>query len=648
MQLVYEPFIEICAFGFLLMITIFFFVKEKLFTTQSVFYAVFLVITLLSLALDVATAYTISYSRYILLTTNMVLNTLLFTSTLLSSVVFFLFVIALSGGIWKLQRMKVLFVILLLPFVAGIASIIVNYRTGIIFYFDRYRIYHHGPYYFKYCMLGLFYIFSGIFYTIYNRRHIPRAQIVTIFLYALLSAAAIVFQYYFPRYLMAGAFEALGLLCMYFTFQNPDTYIDGLTGIFGRSAFLVVVGQHLRWHNDSNRIITVDINSFKTINNHFGFVVGDNLIKSVVEFLQTVVTNKRSLFRIGGDQFALILSEEDSEKCVEQIRRRFKYSWSVMDNKLQLSASIAEIPAASNLFSRELLMQIIENSLLIAKESGIGSYVFVDSGIVASIKRKIKLESCLHNFEKNNCLKLFFQPIYGVRKKRIVCAEALLRMFDPELGEIPPDEFIHVAERLGLANRIGRFILKETCRFVYDNKPEKLGLESIALNLSAAECMQENYAEYIKEVLTGYPFDKSILAFEISETLAATARSRVAGIMDTLRPLGVKFSLDDYSQGYSNIQAIISLPFNAIKTDKELLWNALKSEKANTIYRHTVKMFKEMGLKVIGEGAETEQHVKFLLEHDIDYIQGFYFGKALSKEDFLDKVLKANAGSAAR
>ncbi len=645
MQLLYEPFIEICAFGFLLMITVFFFIKEKLFTTRSVLYAVLLVITLFAIALDVITAYTITYSRYILLTTNMILNTLLYALNLVSSVIFFLFVIALSDGIWKLQRMKLLFIILLIPFVIGIAAIIANYGTGILFYFDRFRIYHHGPYYLHFCLLAFFYILSAASYAIYNRRYIPAAQIATIFLYAILSVAAIVFQYFYPKYLLVGAFAALGLLCMYFTFQNPDTYIDGLTGIFGRSAFLVVVGQHLRWQNDSCRIVTVDINSFKTINNHFGYLVGDNLIKSVVEFLQTIAPSKRSLFRIGGDQFALILSDEDSEKCVEQIRRRFKYSWSVMDNKLHLSASIAEISATSHYFNREFLMQLIENSILLAKEAGNNSYVFVDSDIAASIKRKIKIESSLHDFEKNNCLKLFFQPIYGVRKKRIVSAEILLRMFDSELGAVQPDEFIHVAEKLGLANRIGRFLLKETCRFIYDNRLENLGLESVALNLSAAECMQENYAEYIKDVLTSYPFDKSILSFEISETLAAAARNHVAGIMDTLKPLGVKFSLDDYSQGYSNIQAIISLPFNAIKMDKELLWNALESEKANIIYRNTVKMFKEMGLKIIGEGAETEPQVRFLTDHGVDYIQGFYFGKALSKEDFLEEVLKANAGA---
>jgi EAL domain-containing protein (putative c-di-GMP-specific phosphodiesterase class I) len=196
-----------------------------------------------------------------------------------------------------------------------------------------------------------------------------------------------------------------------------------------------------------------------------------------------------------------------------------------------------------------------------------------------------------------------------------------------------------------MTSRIGRYVLNETCRFIFENKLISHGIDTVALNLSAAECMQQNYVEYAKKTISSYPFEKSILALEITETIAASARTHISDIMTALKPLGIKFSLDDYSQGYSNINALISLPFNIVKLDKEFLWKALESYKADILYRHTVRMFQEMGLRIIAEGAETEEQVKFLASLGVDYIQGYYYGKPLSKEEFLEEVLEADDSS---
>lgn len=642
MPLVFNPYIEICAFAFLLMVTVYYLIKENLFTSQSILYSTMLILTLLTLALDIATAYTITYSSVLPIALNILLNNLLFFFELASAVVFFMFTIALTDGLQRVRRTPFMYQILAIPLLISIVLIILNFNSGMLFYFDSNMVYHRGPSFIYFCIFSMFYVLCGLIYSVGCRKNITLFQLLTIIIFTALFFLSFIFQYYYPRYLITGACLSLGLISMYFTFENPDTYIDGMTKIFGRSAFFVVIGQSAKWRKEPYKIITIDLSGFKAINNYFGIQVGDGILISVVEFLQSICPEKRSLFRIGGDQFALIVSEKKADECISQIRKRFRFSWQSMDNKLQLMASIALISIPMYTYNKEFMMKIIENAIVMAKEKGRSSFINIGGEEIAAIKRRLKIESCLHDFDKNQCIMICFQPIYNVKKKRITSAETLLRMYDKELGLVLPDEFIHIAEALGMTSRIGRYVLNETCKFIFENKLISHGIETVALNISAAECMQQNYTEYAKKIIQSYPFEKSILAIEVTETIAANARAHIADIMTALKPLGISFSLDDYSQGYSNINALTSLPFNTVKLDKEFLWLALESYKADVLFRHTVKMFQDMGLKLIAEGAETEEHVKFLTSLGIDFIQGYYYGKPLSKEEFLEEVLEAD------
>lgn len=640
-ELQYIPYIEMCAFAFLLMVTVYFFAKEGLFTIQRTLYGALLVSVLLSLIFDISTAYTISYSRVVSLWTNIILNTLLYSINLISSILMLLFSAVFTDNMFSPRKWLKTLGPFLLPSVAAFVMIAVNVETGILFSFKEGLFYTHGPFYATFCLICVFNIGSGMFLSFKNRNLITLSQLLTLNFYALLSLVSVILRIFFPKYLFTGAFSALGLMSMYFTFQNPDTYIDDMTKLFGRSGFLVAAGHALKWQKAPHSTIVLDINGFRTINNHFGLLVGDEIINSIVQFLQTIAPNKRNLFRIGGDQFALILPEDETARALEQIRRRFKYSWTILDNRLQLSVSVVKIPLSKYVLNKEFLMQLIEYSLDMAKEDS-SSCLIADSGVISVIKRRMMIESTLNKFDSNNCLQLYFQPIYNVSKGCITSAEVLLRMKCGDLSSVPPDEFIRAAERTGMINRIGRYVLQEACRFISEYRVMNYGIEMLHLNLSPAECMQDNYAAYIKEVISSYPFKKEILNFEITETVAATSKNHVSEIMDVLREMGVKFSLDDYSQGYSNINTIISLPFDSIKLDKELLWNAFKSEKASIIFRHTVKMFKEMGLDIIAEGAETKEQVDYLCELGVDFIQGFYYGKPLSKEEFLKSITDLN------
>ena len=643
-MLLFNPYIEICAFVFLLTLTIIFFIKENLHTIQSTFYGVFLILALLILVFDVATAYTISYSALVPRAVNMTLNTIFYFFNIAAPVMYMLFMMVLTDSLQSFRKplKRIWLAILLLPYAASLALLAVNAKTACVFGFDDVSGYFHGSLYPALLAVAIFYLVVGTLVVFIRRKRVSATQRRVIFFYILLTIASIVVQYRFPTHLVTGAFTALGLVCIYFTFQNPDTYIDTMTGILGRSGFLVAISQSIKWRRKQNCVVIIDINDFKVINNNFGILAGDELIHRVVDYLRSIAPDKRRLFRIGGDHFALLLCHTEADGAIDMIRRRFKYSWAIFENRINVSVSIAKVPILSGVKSGEAMMQLVENSLVLSKEAGGSSYLEVDDSVLRAIRRRAKIENRLRNFAKNGCLRINFQPIFSLSKGRVTSAEVLLRMNDAELGAVSPDEFIRIAERSGMILQVGHFVLSEACRFISENHLWNYGIDFIDLNLSPAECMQENYAHSIKDTISDYPIQKNILNFEITETVAAASADKIQDIISALSRLGVSFSLDDYTQGYSNSNTIINFPFKYVKLDKTLLWSAFENEKANIVYRSTVRMLKEMGMKIIAEGAETAQHAEYLKSLGVDFIQGYYYGRPLSKEDFLSTLTPQN------
>lgn len=631
----YIPYIEMGAFTFLLLVTLVFFIKEKLYTMQSTCYGVLLCLMLTTLGVEIAVLLAFADPNFLPVWANRLLNSLLLLLYASIAIYFVLYALVLSDSLHviRFSRNKLSFLLLILPFAAYCGVLLL--KPELIYYFDKNLRFRSGTLFGLLHVCGAFYMLCGIIVTIKYRAKLPRAQFYTALLFAVLVSASCVAQYFLKSVLIIGTVISLGLTCMFFTYQNPDNYVDELTKLLGRSGFLIIVGQLIKWRKKSKNIIIIDVNSFKTVNSLFGIIVGDGLILNIVNFLRQIAPNRQRVFRIGGDQFALIANTNEAAELIEQIRRRFKYSWNANDNRLHVSVSIAKIAVDQFKLTSEDLMGLIQNTIYLMKDSGRGGYIEVDDMIIDSITRRTAIENSLRNFEENGCLELIFQPIYSVKKKRITSAEVLLRMELEGFGQIPPEEFIKIAELSGMIARISRFVLIDTCRFISENGLWDYGLDMIDLNLSPAECLQDDLASQLKDILSGYPFDKSILSFEITETAAVTSNGQIPKIMETLSAMGVSFALDDYGQGYSNSDTLICFPFTTVKLGMDLLWSAFASEKASIIYRSTVEMLKELGMRIVSEGAETQEHVSMLHELGVDDIQGYYYGEPLDKTGYL-------------
>ena len=254
---------------------------------------------------------------------------------------------------------------------------------------------------------------------------------------------------------------------------------------------------------------------------------------------------------------------------------------------------------------------------------------------------KGNIDSIINEALKKNRFELHYQPIYSTKQKRFSSAEVLIRLFDDEYGYIPPDLFIPAAEKSGAIYQIGIFVFEETCRFIKSEAFKELGLEYVEINLSVAQCMQDNLANDLLEILYKYDVSPKRINLEITETAMENSYDIMMKNLNTLAREGITFSLDDYGTGFSNIQRIITMPLSIVKLDKSFI-DEINNPDYQAIVINTIRMLKELNLEILSEGVEQEGQLGFLSEQNCDYIQGYYFSKPLPEEEFVRFMRERN------
>ena len=264
------------------------------------------------------------------------------------------------------------------------------------------------------------------------------------------------------------------------------------------------------------------------------------------------------------------------------------------------------------------------------------NYVELDKKFLDRINRdrKIKeiLEECLRT---GNGLYMVYQPIYDINNKCFNHFEALIRLANEELGYIGPGEFIPIAENFGLANDIDFFVLNETCAFLQRN-PQ---IESLEINISCAEFFNNPSERFIKTI-NDYQIDPSKLCLEITETIAVKYPAKTKEFMNDLGQHGIKFAMDDFGSGYSNMARFITLPFSIAKLDKTLLNETMNVE---VFFDAAVNLFKSLNIPIVVEGVESKEQLELTKRKEIEYVQGFYFSQPLREEDLLEFLKEHNS-----
>lgn len=424
---------------------------------------------------------------------------------------------------------------------------------------------------------------------------------------------------------------ALCVICMVYSVKRPDEEFDETNALY-RDVLLDEVALNYK-SRSSFFIFFIRIHDFKILADSLGQDSVNEMLSDVVSFL-TVFTRGTNVFRVDDNVLAVkmkIMKEEQMENMIKAIAQRFKQAWKNGAMKAILSASYVKAKCPEDVPTYEDFVHLIS---VVGRKEGIIDHVYGADEIIGEDYEKDIIEAIKRGLEKDK-FQVYYQPIFSTKEKRIVAAEALVRLNDDKLGFISPEVMVPLAEREGYILEIGKKVFTEVCRFFMEENLTAFGIEYIEVNLSVKQCMHHKLAENFLEIMKEYGLRNSQINFEITESSAMVSNAALISNINYFEENGVSLSLDDYGTGYSNVSYLYQMPFQILKIDKSILWSSEKNQKADFTLRSIFNMTNKLGLHVVVEGVETEAQIVKLLKLGCDYFQGYYFSKPIPGKDYI-------------
>ncbi len=443
-----------------------------------------------------------------------------------------------------------------------------------------------------------------------------------------------IFQFGKPDYFIVVFFGALVMTDLLMSVQKPEEIFAGSNAM--KKKFLYGSAEMDFDRGKSFGMIFIKILDHAVLVDSLGKEDTEAILKHVTAFMTDIKRNAL-VFQLDSDLMAVKYQsqgKEEEDSLFEEVKARFKEPWHSGFMETMLSAGFLRLSCPADVNNMESFAHIMGNMNLIQLQPG---EEYPIEKLLGDDKEQQMLKAIRRALDENS-FQVYYQPIYSTHEKKVIAAEALIRLFDPEFGYIPPEPMIALAEKEGYILRIGEIVFTEVCRFYSENKLDKLGIEYIEVNLSAVQCVQNRLAEQFIGIMKDYRLGPERINFEITESSAMINDAEVARNIARFEEQGVSLSLDDYGTGYSNISYLYNLPFMIMKVDKSILWTSEKNEKADIILRNTFRMAKRLNMKVVMEGVETEAQIRKLLSLECDYFQGYYFSKPVEGKKFIEYV----------
>ncbi len=389
---------------------------------------------------------------------------------------------------------------------------------------------------------------------------------------------------------------------------------------------------------NSTVLLVFDVDRFKEVNDTFGHQQGDLLLSQVsarLRHLLSILPFPGIVARLGGDEFALFLSNAEKEQAdaiVQALQRVFEESFIVADMLLQIDVAIGIVLSPTHGKDAQTLLRRADIAMYIAKRTRSGS-AFYDPSIDKSSLRRLTIISALREALASNTLQLYYQPKADVKTGAIQSVEALARWIHPTYGFIPPDEFIVLAEQIGLIAPLTLWVLEtaiKQCQAWRD-----AGLEiAISVNLSMWNLRDLDLPDTIGAMLQSYGVPASLLCVELTEGAVMSDINRTVEVLNRLVALGICVSVDDFGTGYSSLAYLKRLPIHELKIDRSFVQFMATNQTDATIVRSTVSLAHNLGLQVVAEGVEDAIVWNLLLESDCDVIQGYFLSRPIPSAEF--------------
>ena len=418
------------------------------------------------------------------------------------------------------------------------------------------------------------------------------------------------------------------------------THYDALTGLPNRTLFKARLEQSIR-HAQRNGtrvgLLFIDLDNFRQVNDNLGHVVGDHLLQEEARRLRACIREEDTIARLGGDEFAVILENCHDSLDLSLVARKViattQQAFEIDGHESFSSASIGISIYPDDATDFNGLTQYADIALFQAKSSGRNSFQFYASEMSASAFDHMLLANNLHKALQEEEFILYFQPIMDLASSRPMGFEALIRWQRPDMGMIPPDQFIPLAEESGQIVAIGAWVLETALRrMAYWRQQWGMDIH-IAVNVSSLQFADPDFISILEQSLQQSGFPPELLELELTESLIMADLDAALEKMEQIRTLGCGLSIDDFGTGYSSLAYLKRFPADIVKIDRAFVRDITTDPEDAALIQGIIAMTHGLGRRIIAEGVETEDQVQFIRDLQCAYAQGYYYSKPLPPEE---------------
>ena len=551
--------------------------------------------------------------------------------------VYILFIFSVCGMWHEFNKDILLKITWGVPVFTALALIVMNLVTNKLFIVTPELEYVRGPWlsYMRICAVWI--LAYSVICLVYNRNMISHQKFVLLLSLCPINIIGVLLQMYFPRYLLEIVCTTFPLIFISIAVQKPEEIIDMSSGSLNYQAFKDEIKRNLAAKRKLH-FITVKIIHFDSIIETLGKENINSFLSHVVRGLYTICNNDEyDVYYLGNGGFSILTLRDDVNEIdtvAQKTRNFFAGKHEIHNITIMFDFKMCCVCCPKDLKDYDSVMTFDKNITTSVKEKNTLVYL---KEIAQSPEFQVsnQIDRLIQNAIKNRLFEMYYQPIYDLKTRQYVAAEALIRLKSEDYGFISPDLFISAAEKSGAIHEIGDFVLEDVIGFIAENSLEDYGIHKIDINLSIAQCIESNLSEKIIDLLARYGVSPEKINLEITETSQEVKYDVIEHNINQLSEKGISFSLDDYGTGYSNILRLTRLPLDLIKLDKSFV-DELDKPGMKTVISETISMLKRMNKKILIEGIETYEDFDYFRNAGCDYIQGFYFSKPLSQNDFFE------------
>lgn len=428
---------------------------------------------------------------------------------------------------------------------------------------------------------------------------------------------------------------------------NHMVYRDPLTGLPNRHLLNDRLAQALDQANENKQtigIMFIDLDRFKYINDTLGHATGDQLLIEVARRIQVCMGKTDTVCRQGGDEFIVILPNTTSDEVTKRAQKivdLFTQSLVLNEHELFVTPSIGISLFPTDGRDIESLIKNADTAMYRVKEQGKNNFQFYTPDMNEAVSKKMQLEIGLRKGLERGEFKVHYQPQIDVVSGKMIGVEALIRWQHPEWGNIPPDDFIPLAEETGLIIPIGEWVLYEACLQNKSWQNEGFPPLRMAVNVSSRQFQQSNLVGMVSKTLKETGLDSEYLELELTESIIQDSKHAIS-TMHQLKEMGIHLSIDDFGTGYSSLSYLKLFPVDSLKIDRSFTKNIFTDPKDTALVHTIIDMAHNLNLKVIAEGVETKEQLHFLQQRQCNEAQGYLFSRPISAEE-MTTVFKEQA-----